>query len=79
MVRGTLWARLAMLTSRPEPSPHGIDFAANVMHVDTEAICPKCLSWIAPTDVVRRTAYGLVQHEACTATEPIEVDEFSRR
>jgi hypothetical protein len=50
----------------------GHDYAANVMHIDADSICPRCLSWIAPADIVRRTAYGLVQHEACplTAAEP---------
>jgi D-lyxose ketol-isomerase len=59
-----------MLSARAQDSPHGYDFASNVMHVDTEAICPKCLTWITPDDIVRRTAYGLLQHEACTMSRP---------
>jgi len=47
----------------------GYDFASNVMHVDTDQICPKCLSWISATDIVRRTAYGLLQHESCPVTD----------
>jgi hypothetical protein len=35
------------------------------MHAAGDDICPKCLSWISSTAPVRRTAYGLVQHEAC--------------
>jgi hypothetical protein len=65
MGRSTVWGRLALLSQRARTAPPGYDFAANVMHVDTDAICPRCLSWIAPHEIVRRTAYGLVQHEAC--------------
>jgi hypothetical protein len=55
-----------MLTARATEAQPGADFAANVMHVDVEAICPKCMQWVTPTDIVRRTAYGLIQHEACS-------------
>jgi hypothetical protein len=34
-------------------------------HVDTEAICPDCLQWIAPADYVRRNAFDLLEHEVC--------------
>ncbi len=34
-------------------------------HVDTEAICPDCLTWIGPADFVRRNAFDLVEHEVC--------------
>jgi hypothetical protein len=61
----TVWGRLVILTRRSRDAPAGFDFASNVMHADTDAICPKCLSWITPDDIVRRTAYGLLQHEAC--------------
>lgn len=30
-----------------------------------DAICPRCLSWIAERDFVRQTAYGPLQHEVC--------------
>jgi hypothetical protein len=79
MLRGTVWGRLAMLTPRTPEARHGCDFTTNVMHVDAEAICPKCLSWVTPTDIVRRTAYGLIQHEACSSVEPLDIGEFSRR
>jgi len=60
-----VWGRVAtLLTGRPE-APHGWDYAANVMHVDRDAICPRCLRWIGSDDIVRRTAYGPVQHESC--------------
>jgi hypothetical protein len=56
----------------------GHDFTQNFMHADTDAICPKCFGWIAPEDIVRRTAYGLIQHEACpTSDEPQVVSELS--
>jgi hypothetical protein len=35
------------------------------LHVDADSICPRCLSWIGPTDFVRRTLFDLVQHETC--------------
>ena len=35
------------------------------LHVDADAVCPRCLSWIEPGDYVRRTAYGPYQHESC--------------
>ena len=65
MSRNPVWGRLALLSpGTREPRP-GYDFASNVMHVDGDDICPKCLGWISATAIVRRTAYGLVQHEAC--------------
>jgi hypothetical protein len=68
------WGRLAMLTApRNREAPHGFDFAANVLHVDSDAICPKCMRWISPRDIVRRTAFGLVQHEACTVVTQTEI------
>lgn len=35
------------------------------LHVDADAICPRCLEWIGPDDYVRRNGYGLLQHESC--------------
>lgn len=35
------------------------------LHVDADAICPNCLSWIAPDDFVRRNRMDLWQHESC--------------
>ncbi len=37
----------------------------NELHVDADAICPRCLCWIAVADYVRRNAWGLAQHEVC--------------
>jgi hypothetical protein len=51
---------LRCLDDRP-----GHDYTSNWLHADTDAICPRCLAWIAAEDIVRRTAYGLLQHEAC--------------
>jgi hypothetical protein len=62
----TPWGRLAMLAAtRPRQAPPGFDFSANLLHVDADAICPKCMHWVTPRDIVRRTAFGLIQHEAC--------------
>jgi len=63
------WGRLAQIGFRPREAPPGHDFAANVLHVDEDVICPRCLTWVSAEDIVRRTQYGLVQHEAC----PIDV------
>ena len=52
------------LLDAPQPR-YGYDFSVNDMHVDEDAVCPVCLGWIEPDDIVRRTAYGPVQHEAC--------------
>jgi hypothetical protein len=35
------------------------------LHVDADAVCPRCLQWIEPGDFVRRTAFGPHQHESC--------------
>jgi hypothetical protein len=37
----------------------------NELHVDADAVCPRCFAWIAPSDYVRRTSLGLPQHEVC--------------
>jgi hypothetical protein len=57
------WGRLALVGFRE--TRHGHDFTANLLHIEADTLCPRCLSWIAPDQVVRRTAYGLFQHEAC--------------
>jgi len=45
-----------------EDSPRLID---GHLHSDADEICPRCLSWIERRDYVRRTAYGVLQHELC--------------
>jgi hypothetical protein len=71
---GGPWSKLALLTpSRPRETPHGHDFAANVMHIDADSICANCLQWVTPHDIVRRTAFGLIQHESCTMVSPTDV------
>jgi len=57
--------RLALLAARQPQAPHGYDFSTNVLHLDEDGICPVCLGWIEPHDIVRRTAYGPAQHEVC--------------
>ena len=44
------------------PAPHSTE---HELHVDADAVCPRCLRWIEPGDFVRRTAYGPHQHESC--------------
>jgi hypothetical protein len=41
------------------------DQPANEMQVDADVICPRCLHFIWPDEYVRRTVYGVVQHQAC--------------
>lgn len=54
-----------MGAARAPVAPYGHDFAANELHVDEDSICPRCLTWISAEDIVRRTAFGPAQHEAC--------------
>lgn len=44
----------------------------NLLRVDTDAICPRCLLFVWPHEIVRRTAYGLLQHEHCPPL-PVEM------
>jgi hypothetical protein len=69
MSRNIGWGRLSLLQTGGPQSPDGCDFASNVMHVDADAICPRCMRWISTRDIVRRTAYGLFQHEVCAVTD----------
>ncbi|HVB26537.1 MAG TPA: hypothetical protein VNE21_01345 [Mycobacteriales bacterium] len=63
------WSSLALAGGRAAPG-HAPDPASHVLHLDEDAVCPRCLLWIEPTDIVRRTAYGPAQHEACPAGIP---------
>jgi hypothetical protein len=75
--QGGWGGRIFVLSARGREAPPGFDFAANVLHVDADAICPRCFAWIAAHDIVRRTGYGLLQHEACPVTdEPNRVSEL---
>jgi len=52
--------------ARPDPvAPYGYDYSAHDLRIDEDVVCPRCLEWISPRDIVRRTAYGPAQHEAC--------------
>ena len=55
-VLGRVWFR------RRLRRPH-VEVIDASWHVDTEAICPDCLQWIAPADYVRRNAFDLLEHE----------------
>lgn len=59
-------------STRTPLAPWGHDYAANDLHLDEDIVCPRCLRWIGPDDIVRRTAYGPAQHEACP-TEDVSV------
>ena len=62
----SVWGRVAGLVSVGAPmTPYGVDFSAYDLHLDEDLVCPRCLGWISPTDIVRRTAYGPAQHEVC--------------
>jgi hypothetical protein len=50
----------AALDSTPPGGPRD-----NSLHVDTDALCPRCLTWIQPGDYVRQNAMDLMQHESC--------------
>lgn len=65
--RGSPIDRLAGVgLSRPDPDGGEVYVLADGhLHSDTDAICPRCLTWIEERDYVRRTAYGLLQHEVC--------------
>lgn len=67
---------LHLLAGTGQQAPYGFDFAANVMHADTDGICPRCLTWLEPDDIVRRTGFGPLQHETCPVTnaERLTVD-----
>lgn len=73
MARGTRSLRrwvdhVAILCTVGRPlTPYGYDFSVHDLHVDEDSVCPRCLQWISPDDIVRRTAYGPVQHETCPA------------
>jgi hypothetical protein len=59
-------SRVGVLATDGYPmAPHGHDFTANLLHLDEDVVCPRCLGWIEPDDIVRRTAYGPAQHEHC--------------
>lgn len=40
------------------------------LHVDADAICPRCLAWIRPDDYVRRNGVDLLEHESCPRPRP---------
>lgn len=79
MRRSLGWGRLSVLLAfRNLDDRPGHDYTGNLLHADADAICPRCFAWIGPEDIVRRTAYGLLQHEACPiSAEPQVVSELS--
>ena len=38
------------------------------LHCEADEICPRCLLWIDARDYVRRTGWGVLQHEVCPRT-----------
>jgi hypothetical protein len=59
-----LWL-LGVTRPRLEPAGEPLVLPDGHLHSSTDAICPRCLSWIEDRDYVRLTAYGLLQHEVC--------------
>jgi len=57
------WSYLSTRTWPGRLRPRDPD--GNLLRVDADAICPRCLSFVAPHEIVRRTAYGPFQHEHC--------------
>ena len=54
--------RASLAAGFGSPPPQTTD---HELHVDADAVCPRCLRWIEPGDFVRRTAFGPHQHESC--------------
>ncbi len=54
--------RAALAADCGAPRPRATE---HELHVDADAVCPRCLQWIEPGDFVRRTAFGPHQHESC--------------
>ena len=60
-----LRALVSRLRWRGQPEHVHVEFIDASWHVETDAICPDCLSWISPDDYVRRNAFDLLEHEVC--------------
>ncbi len=56
---------VSRLRWRGQPEHVHVEFIDASWHVETDAICPDCLSWISPDDYVRRNAFDLLEHEVC--------------
>jgi len=67
-VRVSAAPQVFILTTRAPAASYGHDYAANDLTLTEESVCPRCLQWIQPGDIVRRTAFGPAQHEACPLT-----------
>lgn len=70
-----------MATRRPSPidrlsalglerPAEGTDVVDGHLHGAGDEICPRCLGWIDGRDYVRRTGFGLLQHEVCPTPFP---------
>ena len=64
--------RLAVVgLSRPDPTAgEPVPLTDRHLHSDEDSICPRCLTWIDERDFVRRTSFGLLQHEVCPRPDP---------
>ena len=52
--------------NRPDPdTEEAVVLVDPHLHGDEDAICPRCMTWIEERHFVRRTVYGLLQHEVC--------------
>jgi hypothetical protein len=60
-----LRALIGRLRWRGQPHHVHVEFIDASLHVETDAICPDCLRWIAPDDYVRRNAFDMLEHEVC--------------
>jgi hypothetical protein len=59
--------------------PYGGPSLDGALHVDADAICPRCMGWIAPDHFVRRTLFDLVEHESCPGNLVRQSSFLSRR
>ena len=59
--------RLAALgLAKPDPLSGEVHSVTDGhLHSDDDSICPRCMTWIEERHYVRRTGYGLLQHEVC--------------
>lgn len=54
--------------SRPDPGDLLV-LPDGHLHSEDDSICPRCLTWIEERHFVRRTIYGVLQHEVCPRRE----------
>jgi len=69
MERPDAWSSVSLLPLSPVVDPVG-GVEDHAFRVDADSVCPACFRWVKPHEIVRRTAYGPVQHECCPVPAP---------